>query len=309
MVAIASSDVGLMVFSVLSAVGLWLFVNVGQKPTEMPLKVPLELRNLAPDLMVANTELDAIDSVEVRVSGPPALLSTLNPEKFKVVLDLDGARPGTSTFRLGADYFSPPRGVRIRRISPSIVNLKLDAVAERVLPVAPRFEGNPLQGFQVSRVEVTPESARVRGPAREVEKMVSVDTEPIDLAGASGQKVRDVRLRAEGKPLSLVPDRVRVVVMFDEKLVTKEFPNVEVKAKEFNGNYSVSPGHAYVRLSGPERVLSQLKLGKEQVYLNLKETRPGLYNVPLSFDLPESVRVIEQKPAHFRVNITDSKRS
>ncbi|MGH7845585.1 MAG: CdaR family protein [Candidatus Binatia bacterium] len=307
LVALASSDLGLMVFSILSAIGLWLFVNVGQKPAEFPLKVPLELRNLSGDLMVLNSELEAI---EVRLSGPPALLSTLSPEQFKVVLDLDGARPGTATFRLGADYFNPPRGVRIARISPSVVNLKLEAVAERVLPVTPRLEGNPLQGYEVTRVEVSPEKARVRGPAPEVERMAAVETEPIDLTGASsGQKVRDVRLRTEGKPLSVIPERVRVAVAVNEKIITKEFAKVEVKAKEFNGNYTVSPGHAYVRLSGPERILAQFKLGGDQMYLNLKEMRPGLHNVPLSFALPDNVRVVEQKPTYFRVNIKDSKRS
>jgi YbbR domain-containing protein len=50
-------------------------------------------------------------------------------------------------------------------------------------------------------------------------------------------------------------------------------------------------------------------LGREQVYLNLKEMRPGLHNVPLSFELPDNVKVVEQKPTYFRVKITDAKRS
>jgi YbbR domain-containing protein len=187
--------------------------------------------------------------------------------------------------------------------------LKLEAIAERVLPIAPRLEGDPLQGYEVTGIEVSPEKVKVRGPAPEVEKMAAVETEPIDLTGASGQKVRDVRLRMEGKPLSFTPERVRVAVTVNEKVVTKEFTNVEVKAKEFNGNYTVSPGHAYVRLTGPERILAELKLGREQIYLNLKEMRPGLYNVPLSFELPDNVKVVEQKPTYFRVKITDAKRS
>ncbi|HWP60510.1 MAG TPA: CdaR family protein [Candidatus Acidoferrales bacterium] len=303
LVAWGSSDAGLMVFSLLIAIGLWLFVNVGQKPAELPLKVPLELRNLAGDLMVTNAE---VDSVEVRVSGPPALLSTLSPEQFKVVLDLDGARPGTSTFRLGADYFNPPRGVRITRISPSLVNLKLEAVVERVLPVKARFEGAPLEGYEVSRVEVRPEKASVRGPAEEVAKMDSLETEPIDLTGASGQRTREVRLRADGRFLAFAPERVWVAVALEEKIVTREFTNVQVKAREFTGSYTVSPKSAYVRLAGPERVLAQLKLDSGQVYLNLKGMKPGTHDVPLSFSLPEKVKVVEQKPAHFRVSISDS---
>src|ERR1041384_7521219 len=93
----ASGDTGLKIFSVLFAIGLWLFVNAGQKPTEKSLTVPVEVRNMPADLMMGNP---GPGQVEIRVAGPPALLSTLDPDYLKVVLDLDGAHAGTSTFRL-----------------------------------------------------------------------------------------------------------------------------------------------------------------------------------------------------------------
>lgn len=211
--AVASSDAGLRIFSIAFAIGLWLFVNVGQKPAEWALKVPLQLRNLPADLMVTNSE---VDQIEVGVSGPPALLSTLDPEKFKVVLDLDGARPGTSTFRLGADYFNPPRGVRIARISPSTIHLNLQAVAERLLPIVVKLHGDPPEGYKVSRVEVHPEKVKVRGPVQDIDRITVIETEPLELEGTPGQKPREIRLRSEGKPLSFIPERVRVVILLEE---------------------------------------------------------------------------------------------
>src|SRR3954452_14715533 len=125
----ASGDTGLKIFSLLFAVGLWLFVNAGQKPTEKSLTVPVEMRNLPGDLMATGP---GPGPVEVRVAGPPALLSTLDPDYLKVVLDLAAARAGTSTFRLSAAFFNPPRGVRITRINPSVINLKLETKGERL---------------------------------------------------------------------------------------------------------------------------------------------------------------------------------
>lgn len=67
---LAGGRVGLKIFSLAVAVGLWFFVNVGQKPTERSFTVPLEFRNIPRDVMV---EDPALSEIEVRVMGPPAL--------------------------------------------------------------------------------------------------------------------------------------------------------------------------------------------------------------------------------------------
>ena len=297
----ASSDMGLKLFSLVFAVGLWLFVNAGQKAAEKSLEVPVEFRNIPSDLLVSNS---GVGQIELRVVGPPALLSTLDPDSLKVLLDLDGARAGTSTFRLSADSFNPPRGVRITRISPSVINLKVDTVAVRPLPVTVRLGAKPPFGYKIARATVSPETVKVRGPANEVNRMTSVETLPVELEGAKGQVTREVRLSSADQTLTFSPDRVTVSVVLEEELMTKEFSRVDVKAKDFAGKYSVSPRQAYVRLSGPKRILTQLGLGPEQVYLNLKGLGLGSHALPLSFNLPREVKVLEQKPDRFRVVIS-----
>ena len=303
-ISLASSDLGLKLFSLVFALGLWLFVNAGQKAAERAIEVPLEFRNIPSDLMVANP---GGGQVEVRVMGPPTLLSTLDPDNLKVALDLDGARPGTSTFRLSPDFFNPPRGIRITRISPSVINLKLESVAVRSLPVTVRFGAKPPFGYKTARVEVSPETVRVRGPANEVNRMVAAETVPIDLEGTRGRVTRDVRLSSAGQTLSFSPDRVTVSVEMEEESMTREFTRVEVKAKDFTGGYSVAPRQVYLRLSGPKRILSQLQLGTEQVYLDLKGLGPGSHKLALNLKLPTEVKVLEQRPERFNVKISGPK--
>jgi YbbR domain-containing protein len=299
-VTLFSSDLGLKLFSIIFALGLWLFVNAGQKAAERAVEVPVEFRNIPSDLMVTSP---GVGQVELRVMGPPALLSALDPDYLKVSLDLDGARVGTSTFRLSPDFFNPPRGVRITRISPSVINLKLETVAVRSLPVAVRFGPKPLIGYQVARVEANPDSVKVRGAASEVNRMVSAETVPIDLEGARGQMTREVRLSSAGKTLSFSPDRVSVSVVLEEEWMTREFSRVEVKAKDFTGSYSVSPRRVYLRLSGPKRILSQLQLGTDQVYLDLKGLASGSHTLALNLKLSSEIKVLEQRPEKFSVRI------
>ncbi len=299
--ALASGDTGLKIFSVLFAVGLWLFVNAGQKPTEKSITVPVEVRNMPADLMMGNP---GPGQVEIRVAGPPALLSTLDPDYLKVVLDLDGAHPGTSTFRLSPGFFNPPRGVRIARISPAVINLKLETRGERVLPVTVRLGSKPPPGYKIVRADAAPDSVKVQGPASAVNRMASIETLPVDLEGTKGQVTREVRLSSSDEALTFTPEKVAVTVVLEEETIEREFSRLDVRARNVSGKYTINPKQAYLKVSGPKRIMDELKLGPDQVYLDLKGLAPGAHSVALTFNLPREIKVVEQKPDRFRVTIS-----
>ncbi len=302
-VTLSVSNLGLKLFSLAFALGLWFFVNAGQKAAERGIEVQVELRNIPSDVVVLNP---GPGRIELRVTGTPARLSTLDLDRLKVVLDLDGARAGTSTFRLSPDFFNPPRGVQIRRISPSVFNVRLEEAIVRLLPVVVRFSGKPAVGFKVGGIKVSPKDVKVRGPRSEVGKMLSVETLPFDLEGAREEKSRTLRLATAGKLLTLTPNRVKVSVSLEDVPITKEFPRVAVRARDSSGPYTVVPSLVYLRLSGPTRVLSSLDLGGEQVYLDLNGLGPGSHEVDLSLNLPAVIKVVEQRPARFTVRIHGS---
>jgi len=300
----AGSDLGLKLFSLFFAFGLWVFVNAGQKAGERSIEVPVELRNIPSNLIVGNPGLSQI---ELRVMGPPTILATLNPEQLKVVLDLEGARAGTSTFRVSSDSFNPPRGIRVTRVSPSEIHLRLESLASRVVPVKVRFAGKLPAGYTVAGITVTPETVRAQGPADEVNRLASVETTALEVEAAKTEITKELKLASPGRLVSLTPDRVSVSVKLEEEWIVREFDRVEVKAKDFSGTYSVTPNRVYIRMSGPKRVLADLKIGTGQLYLDLKGLGPGSHTVPLSLELPPQVKVLEQKPTRFRVRIAARK--
>jgi hypothetical protein len=58
-----------------------------------------------------------------------------------------------------------------------------------------------------------------------------------------------------------------------------------------------------LRLTGPGDVLEGLEIGPGQVFLDIEGLAPGDYSLPLSFDLPPDIKLLEYKPQRFKVRI------
>ena len=95
--------------------------------------------------------------------------------------------------------------------------------------------GKPPAGFKIAETSVVPENVAVQGPADEVRRLASVETVPIDIEENRSAIKRKVRLSTDGKPFSFSPDQVDVAVTLEEEELQREFNNIEVQAKDFNG--------------------------------------------------------------------------
>ena len=296
-VSLAGSNLGLKALALIIAVGLWL---AGHRDTERAIEVAVEFRNLPVDLMVMDNR---VDYVVLRLMGPRTLVSTLDPDNLKLSLDLNGAKPGTSSYTLAAEDFNIPRGVTVGRITPPVIHLRLEPVIKRTLPVTVRLSGKPADGYRVTQTVASPENVSVQGPAEDVRRLTAIETLPLDIEETRGEVKRRVRLSNDNKPLTITPDQVEVAVTVEEERVTREFDRVEIRARDFKGTYTVTPPSAHLQLAGPKSVIAGLKLSTENVYLDLRGMTPGEHSVALSFNLPPEVKVVEQRPQRFRVRV------
>jgi len=293
----SGSNFGLKVLALVIALGLWL---AGHRDTERAIEVPVEFRNIPQDLMVMDNR---IDYVVLRLMGPRTLVSTLDSQTLKLSLDLAGAKSGSASFPLGADDFNVPRGVAIGRITPPVIHLRLEPVVKRMLPVTVRLSGKPTAGYVIGETAANPRTVSVQGPAEEVRRLSTIETISVDVEDSRSAIKRRVRLSTDGKPLTLSPDQVDVVVNVEEQQVVREFDRVEVQAKDFKGAYTISPQWVKLRLAGPKTVVEKLDLTADNVFLNLHGMSAGDHNVELSFNLPPEIRVVEQRPQRVRVRI------
>lgn len=171
----------LKLISLVFALILWMFI-MGERRQEVGYRVPLELRNIPAELMIAN-EVPSL--VDVRVSGPRTLLMKVSEGDISIAVDLTDLQPGLTTFKRLEERLNLPSGLRVTRLSPSFIDLKLERIKQKRVPVKVALSGEPLQGYQIGRVKAVPDRVLISGAESELKSVHEVTTEPIDLHGVN----------------------------------------------------------------------------------------------------------------------------
>lgn len=195
MFSLISENWRLKILALCCAMVLWFFV-MGERRLEVAYSVPVELKNVPQGMVVTN---DLPKNIDIRLSGPRALLSDLNEKDVRISIDLLGLKPGVSSFSRLDDHLHLPGGVQATRISPSFVDVKLERIIDKVVPLRPRLTGELPRGFHLVAVDVLPDRVVVQGAESETSGVGEVMTERIDLAVIKGDTELSVPLDYRGK--------------------------------------------------------------------------------------------------------------
>jgi YbbR domain-containing protein len=296
---------GLKVISVLIALGLWMFVNAGQRGAVEALQIPISYRSLPTGLVIINRPPDF---VKIEVAGPRTLLSLLDPERLTLKLDLAGVPTGRSDFKINPAMFNVPRQTSVTRITPDEVQLDIDRVVSREIPVHMVFAGKVADGYQINGVQVTPSTIAVSGPSRFVMPLTEADTDPLDIKGASADLQRSVGLTSPNRDVHLSAYRVVAKVDIGEIIANREFKGVAVQVRDTDHKYRLDPAKATITLRGPVLKLEGLD-PTGIVYVDAKGGVPGSHDMPIQVDLPDGMQLVKQVPEKVRIRIYREKRA
>jgi len=250
-----SSTLFLKIVSVALAIFLWMYAS-GDRDEEKTFFVPVEYRNVPEGISVtAQTE-----EVEVQVSAPPALLSSLNARDVICEVDLRGLK-SPSRHRLPVKISLPP-GFSIISVKPSYIEVELHRMIERVMSVEVEIADIP-EGYIVHSVNTVPDKVVVKGREELITKVTGAVVRLPWEKVSSGESVRaSVELKAQDEipsGLTIEPSWVNVSVSAEKGFPRKEVP-VEVQLRGApDPDFAVEslvvvPGR--VTLEGPPNVLS-----------------------------------------------------
>jgi YbbR domain-containing protein len=232
---------------------LW-FVIAGEKTSEMGVSAPLELQNFPKDLEVTG---EPVDNVEVRLRASPGIIQRIGPGDVSAQLDLAGLQEGEHIVHLTDKSIRMPFGVKVVKITPSILTLSLERTVQKVVPVRPRLVGRPAAGFEVGEVRADPAEVRIAGPRSRVQAVESAFTEPLSIEGAQAgvsdvvnMGLDDPLLRVLGSP------RVRATVRIREEEGERAVDGVPVEVH--GGEASLRPASVRVVVTGPASLLRTL---------------------------------------------------
>ncbi len=221
----------LKLLSLAFALILWFFV-MGEQKQELSYAVPLAIKNLPADLMVAN---EIPSQVDVRISGPRTLLVNIDPKDLGIAVDLKGLQPGLTSFKRLEELFNLPGALKITRLSPSFVDVKLERIKSKKVPVKIVVSGTPTSGYELSEIRLTPAEVLVEGAEGELKNVAQVETDPVEIEGLQDSFSLIVPIDYRGRYTYLKEDRTVEVLVTIVKLPEPAPPEPEMDEGEPRG--------------------------------------------------------------------------
>lgn len=296
-------NLSLRILAVLIALGLWFFVNAGQREEQQNMLVPVDYRGLPNGLMIVNQRPDF---VSLTISGPRTLLSLLDPGRLTVHIDLRGITPGQADIKITPEMFRIPRKTTIDRILPSQITLDVDQVTTRELPVRLSIRGQVASGLAISSIDLKPSVVTVTGPSHALRNVDAIDTMPFDVQGANEPVSRYVQLADVGTKIQLSNSWVLATVKLQEVVGEREFHDVHVLVKNSGHKFLVHPPHISLTVRGPQKRLAGLDLDGS-VYVDAHDLGVGWFETPVQVDLPKGLEVVHESPDKVKIRLYRAK--
>jgi YbbR domain-containing protein len=295
---------GLKLLSVLLGFSLW-YAIAREQEAEFSLSIPVELRDVPEGLEVVE---ESVRTVEVRLRGAAEVLRRLTPQDLHVGIDLREAGPGERFAYLGPGDVEAPFGVRVTRVTPANVRLRLDRTMERTVEVIPRVVGSPAEGYEIYRIDLSPKEIVVAGPTSRLDGLEQVTSEPVSADGLREPYSRVVRVELD--PLLRTSGDPEVTLTLDirEERLRRDLSGVPVTGLPEDRVLKLAPEKVRVRIEGPMSTVEELRPEDLEARLPLGDLSPGRHEVTPQVVLSstgdlDGLSVLSVMPEKIRVQI------
>ena len=179
-----SESLALKAVSLLLALILWITI-LGFKQEEVRKYVKFEPL-VAPGMMITNK---IPPHILFTLRGPRILLKDVEKKILPIRPDLRRNKEKIIPISISEERLGElPLDIKVISIQPTNILIRLEEIVERYIPVKPTLRGLPAEGYDISRVRVSPPKVAVSGPQSLLEGLEFVGTEVIDTQDLTGAK-------------------------------------------------------------------------------------------------------------------------
>ncbi len=180
--------------------------------------------------------------------------------------------------------------VRPTAVVPRALTLRFEKRVERRVPVVAEIDVVPATGFMVLRpILVSPDSATVRGPASEVDRITRVSTRRIGLEDIANTVMRDlpIELPAGVRSVTVDPSSALVTIEVDSLVILRKWLPVRVTGPGSRGA-RVTPDSVEAVIRGAATAVRMQREALEYATVEISGSPDGPTRVPVGTMFPDS---------------------
>ncbi len=294
------------------AVAVWIAAVTGADPDEVrtyPTPVKIEIVGQDPGLVIKGT---IPSDVQISIRAPQSVWNqlTAQPGSVRALLDLSGLKAGQHTLNVQIQVDARP--IRVVTVSPSSVQVALEPLVSRTLPLQSTISGQPAVGYQAGDLTLDPTEVILAGPESVVQQVAKVRV-AIDIAGVRegiDQSMPVEALDATNAPVSdltIQPNSVHVTLPINRQggfrdVAVKVVVHGQVATGYRLDSISVYPPVVTVYSANPELV-NALPGVIETQPLELQAAKDSL-SMRVSLNLPSGISVVGQSTVLIQAGIS-----
>jgi YbbR domain-containing protein len=300
-------NTGNILLSIILALVVWVVAVNEANPNRQDVfrSIPIVYVNQPPNTIVYDPSATAVD---VTLRAPESAWAMLNARVMSATIDL--SQPETGDQARAVTFNVPDRTVRVVRIDPLAIRLKLEPVGRTEVPVSVSLIGEPALGYRLRNTVTDPERVSVTGPASWVNQVARAAAEfsvqnaraplsetltlrPVD---AAGQVVPNVKID---------PDRTQLSVGIEQLGGFRDLAvKIELTGTIASGyrivDVNVTP--PVVTMFGAPAALESMQGFVETERINIKGAQATVEKDAL-LDLPLGVTMLGQQTVRVSVKI------
>jgi len=222
---------GLFILALGIAVFLWGIAS-GTSNAERGFDIPVVLDRLPDNLVITD---QSIDEVNVRVMGSRAVLRSVDPDSYKLEIDVSGAKPGVAVYDVDLSRIDLPRAARFVSHAPSRVQVRFEKRGRKAVKIRAELQGEPAAGFHLVSVSTEPSKVWLVGARSQVLRLDEVVTENISLSGLNSDHVTEARVNPGRGTVWVEDDRpVEVQIRIEADAAPESLEEPEIPEQELS---------------------------------------------------------------------------
>lgn len=292
-----NSDKQLLILSIIVAIFMWAYVTTSTNPSTSRTfrNVPIIIQNQdkLEERGYTIVSKDDITSVNVRLTGSRDNIVNLKADDIQAAINVMDSRDGIKSVDVKIDT---PSGISLESVDPSKVNLNIQRIIEKDMPVNVVIADKLKDGKIVEVNEQNPEVIKIKGPESAINQVDRIEAHIDDEEYLDG-KIHNVNLQVLDKNGKVVEG-----VDLDHKDVNLSFLVYETKTVKIDLKVRGEVANGYVEtlravspdtviIKGPGQLIRDIEEISTQTIIAgyIRSSKSG----EVKLDLPEGVKVYD----------------